>query len=485
MASSDQVLLDIVKYVYHYEIQSEASFRRARELLIDSLGCAVESLDDRGLRSIIGMPVAGTIVPNGFRLPGTNLELDPVKGAFDLGSMIRYLDHNDALPGAEWGHPSDNLGAILATMDWLARSSSQSVGPPMTIRTLLVAMIKAYEIQGCFQIANSFNALGIDHVILIKVASTPILSWLMGLSEDQAVAALSQAFMDGHPLRTYRAAPNTISRKGWAAGDACMRAVHLTLLTRAGQDGAPHPLTVPRWGFYDALFRQQLFQFPKPYREDVVQRAVVKLIACEGHGITAVEAALKLGTELAARGLDPARSIERIDIRTHKPAMTIIDKTGDLVNAADRDHCMQYVVAVALLKGRVIEVADYKDSSPWATDPRVTELRSKMFLREDEEFTKAYYVLEKLSAATGITVHLNDGSQLDEAVIHVPVGHPLSTNDLDGINIQTKFAKNLRRRYTEEEVSVLQTALENDHLPVDAYVDLWRRPDYPSLLKVL
>ncbi|TAQ88843.1 hypothetical protein B7494_g2825 [Chlorociboria aeruginascens] len=485
MASVDQVLVDIVKYVYHYDIQAEAAFRRARELLLDALGCAIESLDDAGVVGFIGMPVPGTVVPGGFRLPGTALVLDPVKGAFDLGSMIRYLDHNDALPGAEWGHPSDNLGAIIATMDWLARSPKEARGQAMTIRTLLAAMIKAYEIEGCFQIANSFNAVGIDHTILIKVACTPVLSWLMGFSEDQALAALSQAFMDGHPLRTYRAFPNTISRKGWAAGDACMRAVQLTLLTRAGQQGAPHPLTAPRWGFYEALFQKKQFLFPKPYREEIVHRAVVKLIPCEGHGLTSVEAALKLSKELRSRELDPATSIDRIDIRTHKPAMTIIDKPGELTSAADRDHCMQYVVAVSLLKGRVIEAADYHDSSPWASDPRVADLRSRMAMREDAEFTKAYYITESPSAATGITVHLKDGTQLDEAVVYVPIGHPRSTNDLEGISIQTKFVSNLRSRYTDKEISALQATLENDDLPIDAYFDMWHRPETPNLLKEL
>lgn len=476
MRNPDKILVDIVQYVYHYKIQDDSSFRRARELVIDSLGCAVESLENEDARKIVGMPVPNTIVPGGFRMPGTDLQLDPVKGAFDLGSMIRYLDHNDALPGKEWGHPSDNLGAIIAVMDWLARSPSEPRGPPMTVRTLLEAMIKAYEVQGCFQIANSFNAVGIDHTLLVTVASTPVIAWLMGLDEHQALAALSQAWMDGHPLRTFRAAPNTISRKGWAAGDACMRAVHLTLLTRAGQDGAPNPLTAPKWGFYHCLFRGQEFVLPKPYAEEVIHNAVVKLIACEGHGLTAVEAALKLSQDLREQHMDPSEMIEKIEIRTHKPAMIIIDKKGDLVNAADRDHCMQYIVAVVLLKARVIEAADYQNSSPWATDPRVTALREKTVMREDEGFTKAYYNREEQSAATGITLVLKDGTRTEESVVYVPIGHERADNKPDDISIQSKFTENLKNKYSTDEIEYLQTALENDDLLINEYMDLWVRP---------
>ena len=482
----DQILVDIARYVYHYEIHNPESYSRARTLLLDSFGCAIASLGDNSVQKLVGPFMPGTIVPNGFRLPGTKIQEDPTKGAFDFGTMIRYLDYNDALGGVEWGHPSDNLGGIVATMDWLSRYhhasgergniNDQNNGPPLTIRTLLDAMIKAYEIQGCFQIANSFNAVSIDHTILVKVASTAVTAWLMGLSESECLAALSQAWMDGHPLRTFRAVPNVITRKGWAAGDACMRAVHLVLLTKTGQMGAPTPLTAPRWGFYDALFRGKDFTLPVVYGESIIHRTIVKLIACEGHALTAAEAALTLHRQLQDKDLDPSKDIAEVRIRTHKPALIIIDKKGELKNAADRDHCMQYIVAIVLLKGSLIRVQDYQDSSPWASDPQVAALRDKMSIREDEEFTRAYYNYEAPSAPSGILILLKDGTQTDEVVVHVPLGGPGATQRLDGVDIQTKFHENLKGGYSYEEIARLQSALGRDETPVHEYVDLWWRP---------
>ena len=479
MRSYDQVLVDIVKYVYHYTINDPKSFRRARVLLLDSLGCAMESLDEVSARRIIGPPVPETVIPDGFRLPGTDIQIDPVKGAFDLATLIRYLDHNDALGGVEWGHPSDNLGAIVAVMDWLSRSSHRGKllhsGPELNVLTLLIAMIKAYEIQGCFQVANSFNAVSIDHTILVKVASTAVTSWLFGLTENQALAALSQAWMDGHPLRTFRAAPNTIARKGWAAGDACMRAVHLVMLTRAGQDGSPNPLTAERWGFYSSLFQNKEFDLPVPYGELIIHKTLIKLIACEGHGLTAAEAALQLSKKLRDQGLDPAGNIRRIEVRTHLPAIVIIDKTGDLFNAADRDHCMQYIIAVVLLKGTLIDATDYQDGSAWASDPRIMNLRERMVLREDKAFTKDYYDPNVRSAATAISILLENGSWIEEAVVHFPMGHPSATNTHD--DISGKFSANVRSKFSEAEAQRLQAALEDDKMPVHEYVNLWVRSE--------
>lgn len=475
MRSHDQVLIDIVSYVFHYEVQNPDSFRRARVLLLDTFGCAIESLNDVSVQKMIGPPVPGTVVPNGFRLPGTNIQLDPVKGAFDFGTMIRYLDHNDALGGVEWGHPSDNLGAIVSVMDWLSRSSHEGEltpnGPPLNIRTLLVAMIKAYEIQGCFQVANSFNAVAIDHTILVKVASTAVISWLIGFSEDQALAALSQSWMDGHPLRTFRAAPNAIARKGWAAGDACMRAVHLVMLTRAGQDGSPNPLTAAKWGFYSALFQNKEFSLPMPYGETIIHRTIIKLIACEGHALTAAEAALQLSKKMRHEGLDPAQSVEKVEIRTQRPAMIIVDKTGDLFNAADRDHCMQYIVAVILLKGSLIDARDYEDTSTWACDPLVADMRKRVIMREDKSFTEEYYNLEVRSVATGISISLKDGSRLEEAVVYFPMGHPSATTTSK--DIAAKFYANLSFRFSEAEAKKLESTVEDDDMPVHEFVDLW------------
>lgn len=473
MRSYDQVLVDIIHYVYHYQVKSPDSFSRARFLLLDAFGCAVESLADPSVQNIIGPYIAGTVVPNGFQLPGTNIQLDPAKGAFDFGTMIRYLDHNDALTGVEWGHPSDNLGAIVAVMDYLSRSSGQLAhnGPPLNIRTLLIAMIKSYEIQGCFQAANSFNALGIDHVILVEVASTAVVAWLYGLSEEQGLAALSQAWMDGHPLRTYRSAPNTISRKGWAAADAGMRAVHLVFLTKAGQDGAPTPLTAQA-GFYHCLFQDKEFALPMPYGEAIIHRSIVKLIACEGHALTAAEAALDLSIDLRERGLDPSGEvIDRIEVRTHRPALTIIDKTGDLFNTADRDHCLQYIIAVVLLKGELVQAIDYH--SPWASDPRVANLRKKMVLREDKGFTEDYYNPEIRSAATGIAIRLKNGESIDEVVVHCPLGHPNAADTMESTG--RKFFVNLRAKFSEVEARDLRVALNNEEMPVHKYIDMWTR----------
>ena len=482
--SYDRILVDIVEYVYHYQINKPSSFHRARLLLLDSFGCAMESLHDDAVKMIIGPHVPGTVVPNGFRLPGTAMQLDPVKGAFDFATMIRYLDHNDALGGVEWGHPSDNLGAIVAAADWSARSSTckdnddeQATrrGPALNIRTLLTAMIKAYEIQGCFQAANSFNAVGIDHTILVKVASTAVISWLFGLSEVQALAALSQAWMDGHPLRTFRAAPNTVSRKGWAAGDACMRAVHLVLLTRAGQAGSLTPLTAPRWGFYACLFRDKEFSLPVPYSETIIHQAVFKLIACEGHALTAAQAALELSDNARLAGIDLAQNTESIEVRTQLPALTIIDKTGELHNAADRDHCMQYVIAVILLKGSLIEPQDYQNHSPWASDPRVTDLRNKMTLQEDKSFTRDYYDRNIRSAATSIKTTSTNGSWSSESTIHFPLGHPNAVDTEE--KVISKLRANVGSKFSEEEIKQLQSELENDELPIQEYVDLWARSE--------
>lgn len=399
--------------------------------------------------------------------------MDPTKGAFDFGTMIRYLDHNDALPGVEWGHPSDNLGAIVAVMDYLSRSAgrlSQS-GPPLNIQTLLIAMIKAYEVQGCFQAANSFNALGIDHVILVKLASTAVLAWIYGLSEEQGLAALSQTWMDGHPLRTYRSVPNTISRKGWAAADACMRAVHLVFLTKAGQEGAPTPLTA-QTGFYRCLFQGKEFVLPIPYGETIIHQSVIKIVACEGHALTAAEAALQLSMVLREKDLDPAGPmLDSIEVRTQRPALAIIDKIGDLPNPADRDHCLQYIIAVVLLKGDQIETSDY--NSPWATDPRVAYLRQKIVLREDEGFTRDYYDPEVRSIATGISIRLTNGARIDEAIVHFPIGHPKAAGTED--NASHKFFTTLRIKFSEEEARGLRVALNDDEMPVHKYVDMWTR----------
>ena len=308
--------------------------------------------------------------------------------------------------------------------DWLSRESLARGEQPLTIRAVLIALMKAYEIQGCFQIRNAFNKVGLDHTILVKVAATAVTSWLLGLSETQAQDALSQAWMDGAPLRAFRQSPNTGPRKGWAAGDASMRAVHLSLLTKHGQPGAPTILTTPRWGFYNTLFKGQEFQLPRAFKSWVIENVFFKIHAVEGHGASGIEAAEQIGQTMRARNLDPEKDIAHIRVRTQQAAMIIINKQGPLHNSADRDHCMQYMIAVVLLKGSMIESRDYGDDSPWARDPRVEALRKKIDLEEDAQFTADYHNREKACASSALKVTLTDGSDLDEVLVEYSVGHP-------------------------------------------------------------
>lgn len=489
----DQVLVDVVSYVFHYEVTSSRAWERAKIALFDALGCAFETLtESREARDLIGSVVEGTIVPNGFRLPGTSLQLDPVKGAFDLGSLIRYLDHSDAFPGAEWGHPSgktddnqsqmdrrssfstDNIGAILAVADHLSRTTTS---PPLTMRTVLHALIKAYEIQGCFQIRNAFNQHGLDHTILVRIAATAVVAHLLGLSESQTLAALSHAFIDAGPLRAYRQSPNAGPRKGWAAGDACMRAVHLTLLAKKGQPGAPTVLTDPKWGLYTSLLHGKEFQLPKPFATWVVESAFFKIHAAEGHAASAVEAALTLAHRIRSRGptlnMSIADAINHIRVRTQRPAMIIINKQGPLQNAADRDHCMQYMIAVVLLKGSMITSADYDDNSPWAMDPRVEILRRKIEMVEDEQFTADYHDDEKRSAANALQVTLL-GEVMEEVLVEYPMGHPWR-EDTTGL-VRQKFEENVKGLFkggqAEEIIGLAELGVEEfEYMGVKDFMD--------------
>jgi 2-methylcitrate dehydratase len=496
----DDLISEIAAYAYHYDVQSERAMQQARVALLDAIGCVIECLKtNQECTSMVGPVVPGTSVPNGFKLPGTAYQLDPVKGAFDMSSLTRYLDHNDAFPGAEWGHPSgsclythshflmhptniitDNLGAILAVSDWQCRTRKSSPGtthggPPMTMKTVLTAMTKAYEIQGCFQIANAFNKVGLDHTILVKVASTALVAWLMGLTEAEAVRALSHAWIDGHPLRIFRQAPNAGPRKGWAAGDATMRAVHLCFLMRAGQPGIPTALTDPDWGFQKTSFGGAALQLPRPFQSWVMENVFFKLIPAEGHGISAVEAAVQLCAVLSSKGLNAATDIARIKVRTHEAACRIIDKRGPLSNAADRDHCMRYMLAVVLLKGTIIETADYTDSSPWAQDPRVESLRQKIDMTEDKQFTHDYHYAKKKSAASGLTIELVDGSMLDEVVVEHPLGHPGRKDTIPAV--RNKFRQNMRLMFEDTEIDHIINAVENDAILISDFTDLLVRSE--------
>ena len=366
--------------------------------------------------------------------------------------------------GPEAQCATDNIGAILSVADWLSRTLISRNEQPLTMDTVLIALIKAYEIQGCFQTRNAFNKVGLDHTLLVKIASTAVVSWLLGLSEIQTLDALSQAWMDGAPLRVYRQSPNAGPRKGWAAGDACMRAIHLALLTKHGQPGAPTVLTAPKWGFYDTLFEGKAFQLPTSYGSTVIENIFFKIHAVEGHAATAVEAALEVSQILRQRSISIEKDVEHIRVRTQEAAMIIINKQGALHNPADRDHCMQYIIAVILLKGSMIEAKDYQDDSIWAQDPRVEDLRKRITMEETKQFTLDYHDKNKASASNALQVYLRGGQILNEVLVEYPVGHPWRSDTL-GL-VRTKFEKNVREWFggqkNEEEILRLASLTEDD-----------------------
>ncbi|WP_186136857.1 bifunctional 2-methylcitrate dehydratase/aconitate hydratase [Burkholderia gladioli] len=469
----DPVLVEIADYVLGFEIDSELALETARHCLLDTLGCGLEALSYPACTKLLGPLVPGTVVPNGARVPGTSFQLDPVKAAFDIGAAIRWLDFNDTWLAAEWGHPSDNLGGILATADWLSRTAIAAGKPPLTMRAVLVAMVKAHEIQGCLALENAFNRVGLDHVLLVKVASTAVVGQLLGLTRDELINALSLAFVDGQALRTYRHAPNTGSRKSWAAGDATSRAVRLALIARTGEMGYPSALSAPTWGFYDVLFEGRPFRFQRPYGSYVMENVLFKIaFPAEFHAQTAAEAALALHRQILAAGRG-AESIRRVTIRTHEAAIRIIDKSGPLANPADRDHCIQYMVAVPLLFGR-LTAADYEDDV--ARDPRIDALRAKIACVEDPQFTKDYHDPDKRAIANALTVEFDDGTVLDEVVVDYPIGH--RRRRAEGIPLLVeKFRGNLARRFpAKQQQAILDVSLDPARLaamPVNEYVDLY------------
>ena len=465
----DQVLTDIADYVASHAIDSEEAFTTAQYCLIDTLGCGLEALTYPACTKLLGPIVPGTVVPHGAKVPGTSFQLDPVKAAFDLGTIIRWLDFNDTWLAAEWGHPSDNLGGILMTADWLSRNAVAAGKEPLTMQSVLTAMIKAHEIQGVLALENSFNRVGLDHVVLVKVASTAVVAQMLGLPRDEIVNAVSLAWVDGQSLRTYRHAPNTGSRKSWAAGDATSRAVRLALIARTGERGYPSALTAKTWGFYDVLFKGQPFRFQRPYGSYVMEHVLFKIsFPAEFHAQTAVECAMQLHPQVADRIAD----IERITIRTHESAIRIIDKQGPLANPADRDHCLQYMVAVPLLFGR-LTAADYEEDI--AADPRVDRLRDKMTCVEDPQFTRDYLDPAKRSIANGITIHFRDGTRTDEVVVEYPIGHRRRRAEGMPVLVE-KFRTNLARRFPpKQQQAILDVALDTKRLaamPVHEFVDL-------------
>lgn len=472
----DKVIADIADYALSYEITSDLAYTTARYCLIDTLGCGLEALEYPACTKLLGPVVPGTVVPNGSRVPGTHYELDPVQAAFNIGALIRWLDYNDTWLAAEWGHPSDNLGGILAVADWLSRSAVAAGKAPLTMRDVLTAMIKAHEIQGCIALENSFNEVGLDHVVLVKVASTAVVSRLLGLTREQTIAAISNAWIDGQSLRTYRHAPNTGSRKSWAAGDATSRAVRLALMARAGEMGYPTALTAKTWGFYDVSFRGRPFTFQRAYGSYVMENVLFKIsYPAEFHAQTAVEAAMAVHARLSAQGKSAA-DICAITLRTHQGCLRIIDKKGPLRNPADRDHCVQYMIAVPLLFGR-LTAAHYEDSFALNTDhaSRIDALRAKIECVEEPAFTAGYHDPEKRSIANSLAVELNDGSRLEETVEY-PIGHRRRREEGLPLLVE-KFKTNLRRRFAPaRQEHILAVFLDPHHLDsmsVSEYVSLY------------
>ena len=464
----DQVIIDIVDYAMNYEIKSPVAYETAWNSFMDTIGCGLESLEYEACTKLLGPVVPGLTVANGVKVPGTKHVLDPVQGAFNIGAMIRWLDFNDTWLAAEWGHPSDNLGAILATADWLSRTTDKK----FTIKDVLTAMIKAHEIQGCIALENSFNKVGLDHVILVKVASTAVVSQMMGLSRDQALAAVSLAWIDGQSLRTYRHFPNAGSRKSWAAGDATSRAVRLALIAKTGEMGYPSALTAKTWGFYDVSFKGNEFKFQRPYGSYVMENVLFKIsYPAEFHSQTAVEATMTIYQQMQAAG-KTSDDIAKVTIRTHEACVRIIDKKGPLNNPADRDHCIQYMVAVPLIFGR-LTARDYEEDI--AADSRIDALREKIVCVEDTTFTADYHDPSKRSIANALTIECTDGTVFGEEVVEYPIGH--SRRRSDGIPLLIeKFKINLARIYDKPtQEKILALSLDYQKLadtPIDVFTDL-------------
>ena len=460
----DKVLTDIADYATKYEVRTAEAYETARYCLMDTLGCGFEALEYPACTKLLGPIVPGTLVPNGAKVPGTQFQLDPVQAAFNLGAMIRWLDFNDTWLAAEWGHPSDNLGGILMAADWLSRNKKT-----LLMRDVLTAMIKAHEIQGVLALENSFNRVGLDHTVLVKVASTAVVAHMIGCTYDEVVNAISQAWVDGQSLRAYRHAPNTGSRKSWAAGDATSRAVRLALISKTGEMGYPSVLTAKIWGFYDVSFRGQEFKFQRPFGTYVMEHILFKIsFPAEFHAQTAAEAAMSLHPLVKNRIEDVAK----ITIRTHEAAVRIIDKKGPLNNPADRDHCIQYMVAVPLLFGR-LTAADYEDAV--AHDPRKDFLREKIVCVEDKQFSRDYLDPEKRSIPNGLTVEFKDGKKLAEVLVEYPIGHKRRRKEGMPLLVE-KFERNLTRRFPPKQqkaiLALCMDARRLDATPVHEFVDL-------------
>jgi 2-methylcitrate dehydratase len=464
----DEVLTRIADFVTTYPIDSAEAYATARLCLMDTLGCALQALDFPACTKLLGPIVPGTVVPHGACVPGTAYQLDPVTAAFNLGAMLRWLDFNDTFLAAEWGHPSDNLGGILSAADWASRTAAAEGYPPLTMRAVLTGMIQAHEIQGGLALENSFNRAGLDHVLLVRVATTAVVTHLLGGTREQVIAAVSNAWVDGGALRTYRHAPNTGSRKSWAAGDATSRGVRLALLALRGEMGYPSALTAKTWGFYDALFHGQPFRFERPFDSYVMENVLFKVsFPAEFHAQTAVEAAIQLHPQVQGR----LEQVERVTITSQESAVRIIDKRGPLYNPADRDHCIQYMTAIGLIRG-ALTAADYEDSA--AADPRIDALREKMDVVEDPGYTQDYLDPQKRSIANAVQVFFKDGSQTEKAAVEYPLGHRRRRAEAIPL-LEAKFKNSLAGRFAPDQAhKILDLFQDPDRLgplPVHEFVD--------------
>jgi len=466
----DQVITDIADYVLNKKIDSDIAYETARLCLMDTLGCGLLALNFAECTKLMGPVVPGATLPGGARVPGTNYELDPVQAAFNIGTMIRWLDFNDTWLAAEWGHPSDNLGAILAVADYICRENCQHGKPPILMHDVLTAMIKAHEVQGCLALENSFNRVGLDHVFLVKVASAAVAASLFGADRDTMLRTLSQVFVDGQSLRTYRHAPNAGSRKSWAAGDATARAVRLALIAQTGEMGYPSALSAPTWGFYDVLFCKKPFKFQRPYGSYVMENILFKLsYPAEFHAQTAVECAVILHPQVKNRFDD----IAKIELITHESAIRIISKQGALHNPADRDHCLQYMVAVGLLLGD-LKAEHYENDV--AADLRIDALRAKMHVTESEQFSRDYHDPEKRSIANSMKLIFKDGTESELITIDYPIGHKRRREE--GIPVLiSKFKNNLDTRLPAQQVEKIMKTMSDTNtlaaMKVQDFMALW------------
>lgn len=469
LCNYDEALKIIADYVHGFTITSSEAYHTAMADLADTLGCGILALKFPACTKLLGPVVPGTIVPNGSRVPGTKYILDPISAAFNIGAMIRWLDFNDAWLAAEWGHPSDNLGGILAVADFLSQQRVSEGKSPLLMKDVMTAMIKAHEIQGGLALLNSFNRVGLDHVILVKVASTAVITHMLGGGHQQIMEALSQAWIDTGSLRTYRHAPNTGSRKSWAAGDATSRAVFLAMTTMRGEMGYPTALSTKRWGFYDIFFQGKPFVFQRPLTSYVMENILFKVtFPAEFHAQTAVECAINLHPQV----IDRLEEIASIDIETHESAMRIIDKKGPLHNPADRDHCLQYMIAIGLLKG-TLTAEDYEEAA--SRDVRIDRLRNLMKVRENNEYSLDYHHPDKRSIANAITVHFKDGTSTPRIEVEYPLGHRYRRTEGLPLLLE-KCRANLGTHYPKAKVTGLMDLFQDFHklssMPVNTFMDL-------------